>query len=59
MEPYLFSFEKPEVWQMSRKLTISVYQATSRFPPVLAIWVKPNYSVSEKSHNPYPSNYPI
>ena len=29
---YTFSFEKLEVWQLSRKLSVSVYKTTSSFP---------------------------
>ena len=33
MESYRFSFEKLEVWQMARKLAISIYRVTARYPP--------------------------
>ena len=29
---YKFAFEKLEVWQLSRKFVVKVYQLTSRFP---------------------------
>lgn len=32
MESYRFAFEKLEVWQMARKLTINVYKVTARYP---------------------------
>jgi four helix bundle protein len=32
MESYRFSFEKLEVWQMARNLTINVYKVTARYP---------------------------
>ena len=33
MNAYQFSFEKLEVWQLARKLLISVYRLTEHFPP--------------------------
>jgi four helix bundle protein len=30
---YTYNFEKLEVWQLSRKLVVKVYAATSLFPP--------------------------
>ncbi len=33
MESYRFSFEKLEVWQMARKLTLNVYRVTAHYPP--------------------------
>lgn len=29
---YLFSFEKLEVWQLSRKLSVKIYKTTAKFP---------------------------
>jgi len=29
---YTFSFEKLEVWQLSRKLSVSIYKTTASFP---------------------------
>ncbi|NPA37540.1 MAG: four helix bundle protein [Chlorobi bacterium] len=29
---YTFSFEKLEVWQLSRKLSVNIYKTTSSFP---------------------------
>ena len=29
---YIFSFEKLEVWQLSKKITIDIYQLTEKFP---------------------------
>ena len=33
MDTYQFSFEKLEVWQLSRKLSVSIYKRTQLFPP--------------------------
>ena len=33
MDTYQFSFEKLEVWQLSRKLSVNVYKRTQSFPP--------------------------
>jgi four helix bundle protein len=33
MKAYQFSFEKLEVWQLARKLLVSVYRLTDHFPP--------------------------
>ena len=32
MSNYLFSFEKLEVWQLARSLTMDIYKHTSEFP---------------------------
>jgi hypothetical protein len=32
MEDYKFSFEKLEVWQLAKKLTINIYDETKNFP---------------------------
>ena len=33
MNTYQFSFEKLDVWQLSRKLSVSIYKRTQSFPP--------------------------
>lgn len=32
MSEYIYSFEKLEVWQNARKLTVEIYQITKKFP---------------------------